>query len=51
MRCKLVIVITHFVNGLIRVAYVDEDSRSDHSEMLFVVWDLIQHYNVTKVLA
>ena len=44
------IVITHFVDGLIRVAYVDEYSRSDHSEMLSVVWDLIQQYNVTKVL-
>jgi hypothetical protein len=43
------IVITHFIDGLIRVAYVDEHSRSDHSEMLEVVWDLIQHYNV-KVL-
>jgi hypothetical protein len=28
------IVITHFVDGLIRVAYVDEYSRSDHGEML-----------------
>ena len=44
------IVITHFVDGLIRVAYVDEHSRSDHGEMLSVVWDLIQRYNVTKVL-
>jgi hypothetical protein len=25
-------------------------ARSDHSEMLEVVWDLIQKYNVTKVL-
>src|SRR5512133_1244280 len=44
------IVVTHFVDGLIRVAYVDEHSRSDHSEMLSVVWDLIQRFNVTKVL-
>jgi hypothetical protein len=44
------IVITHFVDGLIRVAYVGEHSRSDHSEMLSVVWDLISRYNVTKVL-
>ena len=44
------IVIVHFVDGLIRVAYVDEYTRSDHSEMLSVVWDLIQKYNVTKVL-
>jgi hypothetical protein len=44
------IVVTHFVDGLIRVAYVDEYSRSDHNEMLAIVWDLIQKYNVTKVL-
>jgi hypothetical protein len=31
------IVIVHFVDGLIRVTYVDEHSRSDHSEMLEVV--------------
>lgn len=43
------IIIVHFVDGL-RVAYVDEHTRSDHSEMLSVVWDLIQRYNVTKVL-
>ena len=28
------IVVTHFVDGLIRVAYVDEHSRFDHNEML-----------------
>jgi len=44
------IVVTHFVDGLIRVAYVNEHSRSDHSQMVSVVWDLIQRYNVTKVL-
>jgi Terminase RNaseH-like domain len=44
------IVITHLVDGLIRVAYADQYSRSDHSEMVSTVWDLIQHYNVTKVL-
>jgi predicted RNase H-like nuclease len=44
------IVIVHFVDGLIRVSYVDEHTRSDHSEMLSVVSDLIQLYNVTKVL-
>jgi hypothetical protein len=44
------IVITQFVDGLIRVAYVDEYARSDHNEMLVIVWDLIQKYNVTKVL-
>jgi Terminase RNaseH-like domain len=44
------IVIVYFVDGLIRVAYVDEYSRSDHSEMLEVVWQLIERYNVTKVL-
>ncbi len=26
----------HFVDGLIRVAYVDEHSRSDHSEIVSV---------------
>ena len=44
------IVIVHFVDGLIRVSYADEYNRSDHEEMLSVVWDLIQKYNVTKVL-
>jgi hypothetical protein len=28
------IVITHFVDGLIKVVHADEHSRSDHSEML-----------------
>ena len=31
------IVVTHFVDGLIRVAYADEHSRSNHSEMVSVV--------------
>ncbi len=44
------IVVTHFVDGLIRIAYADHHIRSDHSEMVSVVWDLIQRYNVTKVL-
>jgi Terminase RNaseH-like domain len=44
------IVVTHFVDGLIRVAYADEHTRSDHNEMLELVWELIQKYNVTKVL-
>jgi Terminase RNaseH-like domain len=44
------IVVTHFVDGLIRVAYADEHIRSDHNEMLELVWELIQKYNVTKVL-
>ena len=44
------IVILHFVDGLVRVSYADEYARSDHSEMLSVVWDLMQRYNVTKVL-
>jgi Terminase RNaseH-like domain len=44
------IVVVHFVDGLIRVAYADEHTRADHNEMLSVVWDLIQKYNVTKVL-
>lgn len=44
------IVVTHFVDGRIRVAYADQHSRSDHNEMVSVVWDLIQRFNVTKVL-
>ena len=44
------IVVVHFVDGLIRVAYADEHTRSDHNQMLELVWDLIQKYNVTKVL-
>ena len=44
------IVITQFVDGLIRVVHADEYSRSDHSKMLEMVWELIQKYNVTKVL-
>src|SRR5919199_1799137 len=44
------IVIVHFVDGVIRVSYSDQFSRSDHSEMVQAVWDLIQKYNVTKVL-
>lgn len=44
------IVVTHFVDGLIRVVYVNQHTRSDHSEMISVVWDLIQRFNVTKVL-
>ena len=44
------IVVVHFVDGLIRVAYADGYSKADHNEMLSVIWDLIQKYNVTKVL-
>jgi hypothetical protein len=44
------IVVVHFVDGLVRVAYADAHTRSDHNEMLDLVWDLIQKYNVTKVL-
>jgi hypothetical protein len=44
------VVIVHFVDGLIRVSYSDQFSRSDHSEMVQAVWELIQKYNVTKVL-
>ncbi len=36
--------------ALFRVVHADEHSRSGHSEMLEVVWDLIIKYNVTKVL-
>lgn len=44
------IVVTHFVDGHIHIAYADQHSRSDHNEMVSTVWDLIQRYNVTKVL-
>lgn len=44
------IVVTHFIDGRIRVAYANQHSRSDHNEMVSVVWDLIQRFNVTKVL-
>jgi acyl-coenzyme A synthetase/AMP-(fatty) acid ligase len=44
------IVIVHFVDGMIRVSYADEYDRSNHEEMLSVVWDLIQKHNITKVL-
>jgi hypothetical protein len=43
-------IVVHFVDGLVRVAYADEHARSDHNQMLELVWDLIQKYNVTKVL-
>lgn len=44
------IVVTHFIDGVIRVAYADQHSRQDHNEMISLVWDLIQKFNVTKVL-
>lgn len=44
------IVITTFIDGKVRVVYADQLSRQDHSEMVSVVWDLIQRFNVTKVL-
>ena len=44
------IVVSHFVDGLVRVAYVNQFTRSDHNEMVSAVWDLIQRFNVTKVL-
>jgi hypothetical protein len=44
------IVVTHFVDGLVRIVHANQYTRSDHIEMLSVVWDLIQRYNVTKVL-
>lgn len=44
------IVVVYFVDGLIRVAYAHEYARSNHDEMLDVVWDLIQKYHVTKVM-
>jgi hypothetical protein len=44
------IVVVHFVDGIIRVSYVDEYTRFNHDDMLSAIWDLIQKYNVTKVL-
>lgn len=44
------IVVSHFVDGHIRLVYADQHSRSDHSEMVSLVWDLIQRFNITKVL-
>jgi hypothetical protein len=44
------IVVVHFVDGVVGVSYADEYVRSNHDEMLGIVWDLIQKYNVTKVL-
>jgi hypothetical protein len=44
------IVVTHFVDGLVRVVYANQHSRSHDSEMISVVWDLTQRYNVTEVL-
>lgn len=44
------IVVTHFIDGKVRVAYADQFVRSGHDEMVQVVWDLIQKYNITKVL-
>lgn len=38
------------MDGLIKVVHAEEHSRADHNEMLSVVWDLIQKYNITKVL-
>lgn len=44
------IVVTHFVDGRVRVVYADQFQRSGHDEMVQVVWDLIQKFNITKVL-
>jgi hypothetical protein len=44
------IVVCHFVDGRIRVAHAQQYTRSDHNEMVSVAWDLMQIYNVTKVL-
>jgi terminase large subunit-like protein len=40
----------HFMDGKVRIAHAQQYTRSDHSEMVSVVWDLMQCYNVTKVL-
>jgi hypothetical protein len=44
------IVVTHFIDGHVRVCYANQHSRQDHNEMVSVVWDLIQRFNITKVL-
>lgn len=44
------IVISHFVDGKIRIVHSSQAVRANHDEMVDVVWDLIQRYNVTKVL-
>jgi hypothetical protein len=44
------IVATHFLDGKVRVAYANQLAREGHNEMVSVVWDLIQRFNVTKVL-
>lgn len=44
------IVVSHFVDGQVRIAYADEFTRPGHDEMISEVWDLIQRFNVTKIL-
>jgi len=44
------IVVCHFVDGLVRISHAQQYTRSDHNEMVSVVWDLMQCFNVTKVL-
>jgi hypothetical protein len=44
------IVVGHYVDGTVRVAYADLHTRKDHNEMVTICWDLIQRFNVTKVL-
>jgi len=44
------IVVGHYVDGFVRVAYADLHTRKDHNEMVTICWDLIQRFNVTKVL-
>ena len=44
------IVVSHFIDGRIRIAYANQLSREGHNEMVSNIWDLIQRFNVTKVL-
>lgn len=43
------ICITAFVDGKARVLFADEFERPSDGEMIPIIWDLIQHYNCSKV--
>jgi len=44
------IVVSHYINGVIRIAHASQHRKPNHDEMVSEVWRLIQRYNVTKVL-
>lgn len=44
------ICVTQYVDGMVRVVYASQYGRSGHDEMIQEVWDLIQKFNITKVL-